>query len=62
VITQAGAYGEHRFTAVESDTGDGPEDVDANAVRTTLQSGTRVTLSAEMDRFANDPSYAFPWA
>jgi len=59
VVVQAGAYGEHVFTAVRRD---GSEDrAGANAVRVSLSSGTRAFLSTEMDRFVNDPSYDLPW-
>jgi len=60
VVVQAGAYGEHEFTTVRRD----GEDLrlDADALTVSLPSGTRVSLSADLDRFVNDPSYAFPWA
>ncbi|ADB63553.1 hypothetical protein Htur_4781 (plasmid) [Haloterrigena turkmenica DSM 5511] len=59
VVVQAGAYGEHEFTAVEYDGERGQPE--SNAIRVSLPSGSRLSLSADLDRFANDPSYAFPW-
>ena len=56
---QAGAYGEHTFTAV--DDGEGTFSPDDSSIRVSLPSGTRVSIDAELDRFSNDPSYAFPW-
>jgi len=63
VQVQAGAYGEHQFTSLAHDgrPGDEPEDIDTDTLTVSLPSGTRVSLSAEMDRLANDPSYALPW-
>lgn len=55
---QAGVYGEHDFTVVECD---GEETrVDDDAVDVSLPSGTGLTLTMEMDRFVNEPSYTFP--
>ncbi len=59
VVTQAGAYAEHEFTGVEYD-GEARE-AGTDALRVSLPSGTRVSISAEMDRFVDDPTYAFPW-
>ncbi|WP_408960267.1 hypothetical protein [Natrinema sp. 74] len=59
LIVQAGAYGEHEFTSLECDTGRGrPE---SKAIRVSLPSGSRMSLSATLDRFANDPTYDPPW-
>ncbi|SEW31170.1 hypothetical protein [Natrinema salifodinae] len=60
LIIQAGAYGEHEFAVVEA--GDDRGRPETNAIRVSLPSGSRVSLAASLDRFANDPSYAFPWA
>ena len=71
VVVQAGAYGEHRFDAVETngdataeagDARESDEPIEANAVRVRLPAGSRLSMEAEVERFANDPSYEFPWA
>ncbi|WP_247004263.1 hypothetical protein [Halosolutus gelatinilyticus] len=59
LIVQAGAYGEHEFASIEY--GDDRARPESNAVRVSLPSGTRVSLSATLDRFVNDPTYALPW-
>ncbi|AHG01662.1 hypothetical protein HALLA_04480 (plasmid) [Halostagnicola larsenii XH-48] len=60
LIVQAGAYGEHEFTSLEHDGERGhPE---SNAIRVSLPSGTRVSLSAALERFVNDPAYEPPWS
>ncbi len=59
LIVQAGAYAEHEFATVRYD--DESAHVDSNAVRVSIPSGTRLSLSAEVNRFANDPTYALPW-
>ncbi|MFC4989431.1 hypothetical protein [Saliphagus infecundisoli] len=59
VIVQAGAYGEHEFTTVRAD---GAERRAGGAtLDVTLPAGTRMSLSAGLERFINDPSYALPW-
>ncbi len=60
LVVQAGAYGEHRFGRIAYD----EETVvpDSNAVRIALPSGTKLSLEAELDRFANDPTYDSPVA
>ena len=60
VVVQAGAYGEHEFSAVRYDgEAAAPE---SSTVRVALPGGSRVSVAAEMDRFVNDPSYDLPWA
>ncbi|WP_227379362.1 hypothetical protein [Haladaptatus halobius] len=75
LILQAGAYGEHRFESVATDEddievgeGDGDASTDdnrrfdgSNAIRVHLPSGSRLSVTAALDRFVNDPSYALPW-
>ncbi|WP_148415478.1 hypothetical protein [Haloferax sp. KTX1] len=74
VVVQAGAYGEHRFTTVETDgteprvgddgdggtdsASDGDEGTDALRVR--LPAGSRMSIRAGLDRFVDDPSYDHP--
>ena len=66
LVVQAGAYGEHRFESVETDgeihTGDEAASAGSNTIRVDLPSGRRLSLSADLDRFVNDPTYALPWA
>ncbi len=59
VIVQAGAFGEHRFTAVTWEGGSAV--VNASALQVELPPGTGITLHLGTDRFVNVPSYAFPW-
>ncbi|RKD89196.1 hypothetical protein [Halopiger aswanensis] len=59
LIVQAGAYGEHEFAGVQTD---GEEDrPESNTIWVSLPSGTRISLTADLERFVNDPTYAFPW-
>ncbi len=60
VIVQAGAFGEHRFTQVRSDDGEGVE-INGRHVAVHLPAATAIRLEAGMQRFVNTPSYAFPW-
>jgi len=62
VVVQAGAYGEHEFATVRRDGEREAQRVDDATISVSLPSGTTLSLSAEMDRFVGDPSYAFPWA
>ncbi len=64
LIVQAGAFGEHQFTGLEFDSDEeGPSgvSVDSRYFAVKLPPSTAVRVSAGMRRFANDPSYAFPW-
>ena len=58
LVVQAGAYGEHRFASVETDE---ERSVEANAIRVDLPGGSRLSMTADLDRFVNDPSYSVPW-
>jgi len=60
VIVQAGAFGEHQFTHVSGDDGDGIQ-VDGRHFTVHLPPSTAIRVEAGMARFANDPSYVFPW-
>lgn len=60
VIVQAGAFGEHQFTHVRVDDGD-PIDVNSRYMAVQLPPATAIRLQANMARFVNKPSYAFPW-
>jgi hypothetical protein len=67
VAVQAGAFAQHAFGRVTYEVrSDGARekravDVDDDVLEVTLPGGTRTTLDAETRRFANDPTYAFPW-
>ena len=59
VILQAGAYGEHRFTAVMVD---GCETaVGSSHLTVTLEPGAGAQLVLGMRRYANPPTLAHPW-
>ncbi len=67
VIIQAGAFGEHQFTKVQFQETDGESSservvpVDAKFFAVELPPSRRIRLEIGMRRFANSPSYAFPW-
>ena len=67
VIIQAGAFGEHQFTKVqfqETDSEGSSErvvPVEAKFFAVELLPSTTIRLEVGMHRFANSPSYAFPW-
>ena len=59
VILHAGAFGEHSFTEVSD--GASSLAVGGKDFVVDLPPATSVRLSIGLDRFVNDPSYAFPW-
>ena len=67
MIVQAGAFGEHRFTQVQFQTTnqEGPSKkgvpVDNKYFAVQLPPSTSIQLEGEMQRFVNQPNYAFPW-
>jgi hypothetical protein len=65
VIVQGGAYGEHQITEVtwKAATGAGEEraSVRRSFFQVDLPPGTGTTLHIRMTRFANKPSFDFPW-
>ena len=67
LIVQAGAFGEHHFTELrfEKEGRDGAETkvipMDSKHFSIQLPPGTGIRLEAGMRRFANRPTYAFPW-
>ena len=63
VIVHAGAFGEHTFTHASSESDDGAQrvPVDAKHFAVELPPSTSIRVSAGLKRFANTPSYAFPW-
>jgi len=59
VVVQAGGYGEHRFDGV---TIAGKTTAFQGAVMTVrLEPGTGARLEFQMTRYANKPTFAFPW-
>jgi hypothetical protein len=63
VIVQAGAFGEHQFTGLTFHEDDQHRSVpvDSKNFAVQLPPSTAIRVEARMNRFANDPSYAFPW-
>lgn len=59
VIVQAGAYAEHQFRSV--DDGKGAASVDADHFTLRLAPGGGGRLTIQMKRYANLPTFAFPW-
>lgn len=59
VVVQAGGYGEHRFDAVTVDGKTTRVDGPVLTVRLEPASGAR--LEFQMTRYANKPTFAFPW-
>jgi hypothetical protein len=57
VLVQAGAFGEHRFTEVGLE---GAQRVDAKHLVVRLGPSAQARLRLGVQRFANQPSYAFP--
>ena len=60
VIVQGGAYGEHRVTGVTVDGRTTPVNRSSFSVRLAPGCGARLVVKA--DRYANQPTFAFPWA
>ena len=63
LIVQAGAFGEHQFTEVRYANGKGEHRVplDGKYFAVELPPSTSIRVGVGLRRFANDPSYAFPW-
>ena len=63
VIIQSGAFGEHTFTDVKTNTDDGESKVSVNGKYFTVElpPSTSIRVDAGLNRFVNKPSYAFPW-
>jgi len=64
-IVQAGAFGEHRFTEIryheEGQDGETVAPVHEKHFAVELPPSTAIRVEAGLERFANRPSYAFPW-
>ena len=65
VIVQAGAYGEHSFRNIRfrqaGKDGETVAPVNARVFAVHLPPSTSIRIDAGLNRFANKPSYAFPW-
>ena len=59
VTVQGGAYGEHQI--LEVDGGSGSTPVGGASFTVTLEPGCGSRLRVSMDRYANRPSFKFPW-
>jgi hypothetical protein len=59
IILYAGAFGEHSFKDVSSD--ETTQKVGAKSFTVDMAPSSSIRLSIGLDRFVNDPSYAFPW-
>ena len=59
ILVQAGTFGEHSFTTVKH--GAQTTAVNGKFFEVHLAPGAGVTLEAGIKRYANMPSYAFPW-
>ena len=59
VVVQAGAYAEHQFLTVA--TGDEEKGVDGSSLVVKLAPGAGVRLKLAMRRYANQPTFTFPW-
>jgi hypothetical protein len=59
LLVQGGAYGEHQILEVSSPAGS--QTVNQPSFRVELAPGAGATLRISMKRFANAPSYTFPW-
>jgi hypothetical protein len=63
VLIQSGSFGEHEFTGVTVDRGDGETprlSVKGKHLLVELGPAAQVRLDLGMKRFVNQPSYAFP--
>lgn len=60
VVVQAGAYAEHQFTRLDGATHQ--MDLDTSAFTARLAPGAGQRLELTMQRYANQPDLAFPWA
>lgn len=59
-VVQAGAFAEHQFIEVRCDEGS-PVHVNGRSFRIELPPHSAATLHIGMKRFANTPTYDFPW-
>ena len=59
VVVQGGAYGEHQF--LDAAIGGGTTTVDGPFFTVRLAPGAGVRLELGMQRYANQPTFTFPW-
>ena len=59
VVVQAGAYAEHQFGAVQVN--GQTVQVDDSHFTVDLPPGCGARLTIETERYANTPTFAFPW-
>jgi hypothetical protein len=59
LVVQAGAYGEHQAVSVTA--GDRTTPINAPYFELRLAPGAGEKLTVKMNRYANDPTLAFPW-
>jgi hypothetical protein len=59
VILQAGMFGEHQFTTVRHE--GGMAQVNARTLTVRLRPASLASVTLGMRRYANQPTYAFPW-
>ncbi len=62
VIIQAGAFGEHQFTAIKVVDSEDRQDLDSRWFEVALGPGAGVTLNVECRRHVNTPRYQTPWS
>jgi len=58
VVVGAGSFGEHQFLAVQAQ--DERVEIDDRYFQVRLLPGTQIELQIEMQRYINQPAYAFP--
>jgi hypothetical protein len=59
LIIQGGAFGEHRFTSVSA--GDETTAIDSNQFELELPPAAGITMKIDMDRYALNPAYRWPF-
>ena len=59
LVVQGGAYGEHRF--LRAAVGGEEVELDGSSFRVRLAPGAGARLELEMERYARQPTFAFPW-
>ncbi len=59
LIVQGGAYAEHQFTGVTADSRDRVLNHPTFTLRLAPGAGSRITI--KMNRYANQPTFTFPW-
>jgi hypothetical protein len=60
-MSKGGAYGEHRLVSAVVSGEDNELPIDGPCLKIRLAPGAGTTLLLKMDRWALDPTFAFPW-